>query len=115
MEGSAQDITDQVDAQRRIRQLAYYDHLTGLPNREFFRENLLGAAVRCLRNDSRCAVMVVDIIDALPASTTAWALSAEDQVLQVIGHRLRECMVTGRPPSQPASALPSFGGASGRR
>ena len=41
MEGSVQDITEQVEAQRRIRQLAYFDPLTGLPNREFFRESLL--------------------------------------------------------------------------
>jgi GGDEF domain-containing protein/PAS domain-containing protein len=91
MEGSAQDITDQVDAQRRIRQLAYFDHLTGLPNREFFRENLLGAAVRCLRNDSRCAVMVVDI-DRFARINDSLGPERGDQVLQVIGHRLRECM-----------------------
>lgn len=108
MEGSAQDITDQVDAQRRIRQLAYYDHLTGLPNREFFRENLLGAAVRCLRNDSRCAVMVVDI-DRFAHINDSLGPERGDQVLQVIGHRLRECM-GDRAPAEPAGggALPSF-------
>lgn len=108
MEGSAQDITDQVDAQRRIRQLAYYDHLTGLPNREFFRENLLGAAVRCLRNDSRCAVMVVDI-DRFARINDSLGPERGDQVLQVIGHRLRECM-GDRAPAEPAGggALPSF-------
>jgi GGDEF domain-containing protein len=46
MEGSVQDITEQVDTQRRIRQLAYFDPLTGLPNREFFRESLLSAVAR---------------------------------------------------------------------
>ena len=108
MEGSAQDITDQVDAQRRIRQLAYYDHLTGLPNREFFRENLLGAAVRCLRNDSRCAVMVVDI-DRFARINDSLGPERGDQVLQVIGLRLRECM-GDRAPAEPAGggALPSF-------
>ena len=108
MEGSAQDITDQVDAQRRIRQLAYYDHLTGLPNREFFRENLLGVAVRCLRNDSRCAVMVVDI-DRFARINDSLGPERGDQVLQVIGHRLRECM-GDRAPAEPAGggALPSF-------
>jgi CheY-like chemotaxis protein len=115
MEGSAQDITDQVDAQRRIRQLAYYDHLTGLPNREFFRENLLGAAVRCLRNDSRCAVMVVDI-DRFARINDSLGPERGDQVLQVIGHRLRECM-GDRAPAEPAGggAAQLQGGASGRR
>lgn len=106
MEGSAQDISDHVDAQRRIRQLAYFDHLTGLPNREFFRESLLGAVARGLRNDSRCAVMVVDL-DRFARINDSLGPERGDQVLQVIGHRLRECM-GDRAPAEPAGggALP---------
>jgi diguanylate cyclase (GGDEF)-like protein len=100
MEGSAQDITEQVDAQRRIRQLAYFDHLTGLPNREFFRETLLGITSRSLRNDSRCAVMVVDI-DRFARINDSLGPERGDQVLQVIGHRLREAM-GDRTPAEPA-------------
>lgn len=108
MEGSIQDITDQVEAQRRIRQLAYFDHLTGLPNREFFRENLLGAATRCLRHDGRCAVLVVDI-DRFARVNDSLGPERGDQVLQVIGHRLRESM-GDRVAAEPAGggALPSF-------
>ena len=106
MEGSVQDITEQVEAQRRIRQLAYFDPLTGLPNREFFRESLLSAAARCLRNDSRCAVMVVDI-DRFARINDSLGPERGDQVLQVIGHRLRERM-GDRTPAEPAGggALP---------
>lgn len=100
MEGSVQDITEQVEAQRRIRQLAYFDPLTGLPNREFFRESLLSAAARCLRNDSRCAVMVVDI-DRFARINDSLGPERGDQVLQVIGHRLRERM-GDRTPAEPA-------------
>ena len=100
MEGSAQDITEQVEAQRRIRQLAYFDPLTGLPNREFFREGLLAATARCLRNDSRCAVMVVDI-DRFARINDSLGPERGDQVLQVIGHRLRDCM-GDRTPAEPA-------------
>ena len=100
MEGSVQDITEQVEAQRRIRQLAYFDPLTGLPNREFFREGLLSAAARCLRNDSRCAVMVVDI-DRFARINDSLGPERGDQVLQVIGHRLRERM-GDRTPAEPA-------------
>lgn len=91
LEGSVQDITEQVDTQRRIRQLAYFDPLTGLPNREFFRESLLSAVARCLRNDSRCAVMVLDI-DRFARINDSLGPERGDQVLQVIGHRLRESM-----------------------
>lgn len=100
MEGSAQDITEQVEAQRRIRQLAYFDPLTGLPNREFFRESLLSATARCLRNDCRSAVMVVDI-DRFARINDSLGPDRGDQVLQVIGHRLRERM-GDRTPAEPA-------------
>ncbi|MDD3353186.1 EAL domain-containing protein [Zoogloea sp.] len=108
MEGSLQDITEQVDAQRRIRQLAYFDHLTGLPNREFFREALVVAAVRCLRNDSRCAVMVVDL-DRFARINDSLGPERGDQVLQVIGHRLREAMGDRIPADPPAGGgMPVF-------
>jgi diguanylate cyclase (GGDEF)-like protein len=100
LEGSVQDITEQVDTQRRIRQLAYFDPLTGLPNREFFRESLLSAVARCLRNDSRCAVMVLDI-DRFARINDSLGPERGDQVLQVIGHRLRESM-GDRTPAEPA-------------
>jgi len=96
MEGSVQDITEQVDAQRRIRQLAYFDHLTGLPNREYFRESLLGATARGLRYGSRCAVMVVDI-DRFARINDSLGPDRGDQVLQLIAHRLREDMGDRQP------------------
>lgn len=100
LEGSVQDITEQVDTQRRIRQLAYFDPLTGLPNREFFRESLLAAVARSLRNDSACAVMVLDI-DRFGRINDSLGPERGDQVLQVIGHRLRESM-GDRMPAEPA-------------
>jgi len=106
MEGSAQDITEQVETQRRIRQLAYFDPLTGLPNREFFRESLLAATARALRSKTRCAVMVVDI-DRFARINDSLGPERGDQVLQVIGQRLRETM-GDRMPAEPAGggALP---------
>ncbi len=104
MEGSVQDITEQVEAQRRIRQLAYFDHLTGLPNREYFRENLLGATARGLRYDSRCAVMVVDI-DRFARINDSLGPDRGDQVLQLIAHRLRESMGDRQPAEAPGSSL----------
>ena len=44
----ALDITERKLAENHIRQLAYYDHLTGLPNRQMFYERL-GQQLRLLR------------------------------------------------------------------
>jgi diguanylate cyclase (GGDEF)-like protein len=108
IEGSIQDITDQVDAQRRIRQLAYFDPLTGLPNREFFREALLAAVARLQRQNGRCAVMVLDI-DRFARINESLGEDRGDQVLQVLAHRLREAM-GDRLQAEPAGGgnLPRF-------
>ena len=49
--GTIQDITERKHAEEQIRQLAYYDALTGLPNRRFFLQQLEQALVFANRND----------------------------------------------------------------
>ena len=47
--GTLQDITELQRAEERIRQLAFIDSLTQLPNRELFKDRL-----GCLLYTSRC-------------------------------------------------------------
>ena len=94
LEGSVQDITEQVDTQRRIRQLAYFDPSPGSPNREFFRESLLSAVPAACATTPPARVMVLDI-DHFARINDSLGPERGDQVLQVIGHRLRE--THGRP------------------
>jgi diguanylate cyclase len=48
-------------AEARVRQLAYYDSLTGLPNREFFRDRLVQGIELSKRNGSQMAVLFMDL------------------------------------------------------
>lgn len=48
-------------AEERIRQLAYYDSVTGLPNRSFFKERLAHSLSTARRHQHPVAVMFMDL------------------------------------------------------
>src|SRR5690606_36267569 len=55
------DITDKKRAEQELRYLANYDTLTGLPNRTLLAERLARAVVRARRQDTRVAVLFLDL------------------------------------------------------
>ena len=55
------DITDKKRAEQELRYLANYDTLTGLPNRALLSERLARAIVRARRQDTRVAVLFLDL------------------------------------------------------
>jgi diguanylate cyclase (GGDEF)-like protein len=57
------DITDRRKAEEQIRSLAYFDNLTGLPNRSFHRELLVRALAYAKRNKKTMATMFIDLDD----------------------------------------------------
>ena len=59
--GSILDITDRKISEAQILQLAYYDHLTGLPNRRLFRDRLEQDVKRVTRNKSSLALLFIDL------------------------------------------------------
>jgi diguanylate cyclase (GGDEF)-like protein len=88
VEGVTQDITDRVEAERRIRQLSMHDALTGLPNREFFQK-LVASGLEQGRNTARnCAVLQLDV-DRFKAINDALGVAAGDMVLRTLAERLQ--------------------------
>ena len=61
MAGAVHDVTRRKDAEEQIRRLAYYDALTGLPNRRLITEQLGHAIARAERQRKPVAVMFVDL------------------------------------------------------
>jgi diguanylate cyclase (GGDEF)-like protein len=81
-----------------VTQLAYYDALTGLPNRTLFADRLSQALARSNRHGGLVAVMFVDL-DGFKAVNDRFGHSGGDALLASVATRLRACM---RPTDTPA-------------
>jgi diguanylate cyclase (GGDEF)-like protein len=74
-------------AEERIRQLAYYDALTGLPNRLLFTEHLNRAIADAQRHGRHVAIMFLDL-DQFKRVNDTLGHVAGDELLKVVGTRL---------------------------
>ena len=59
--GTIQDVTEQREAEEKLRYMAYYDALTGLPNRRSFTENLERILQDPRHRDVSTAVLFIDL------------------------------------------------------
>ena len=57
-----EDVTTRVEAEEKIRYMARYDNLTGLPNRAYFHE-IVGEYLAGGNRERHCALAVVDLDD----------------------------------------------------
>lgn len=89
--GTIQDITDRKNAEEQIRLLAYYDALTGLPNRRFFLQQLEQAVVFANRNDRMLAVLFLDL-DRFKLVNDTLGHGVGDRLLQDVADRLLRCV-----------------------
>jgi diguanylate cyclase (GGDEF)-like protein/PAS domain S-box-containing protein len=82
------DITDRKEAEARTFRLAYYDALTGLPNRSLLRDRVEQALALARRNRQYGAVMFVDL-DNFKQINDARGHSVGDHLLTEVAKRLQ--------------------------
>lgn len=84
----SRDITERKAAEQRISSLAYFDSLTGLPNRVSFLERLEGEIGRARFQNSKLAVMFLDL-DNFKNINDSLGHAVGDLVLQSVANTLR--------------------------
>ncbi|UCG73491.1 MAG: EAL domain-containing protein [Chromatiales bacterium] len=81
------DISEQVASEKRIKQLAYYDQLTGLPNRQQFIRDLRRALARAARGEQKLAVLFLDL-DRFKRINDTLGHTVGDALLKSVAERL---------------------------
>jgi diguanylate cyclase (GGDEF)-like protein len=94
-------------AERRITRLAYFDALTGLPNREQAHSRLRSAVAAAQQNGRKLAVMYIDL-DNFKRINDTLGHAVGDEVLTVAAERLRKSLrhADGRVPDLVAAERP---------
>ena len=86
-----QDITRMRQAALEIQHLAFYDSLTGLPNRRLLTDRLQQAVAAAARTEKPGALLFIDLDNFKTLNDTA-GHEVGDQLLQQVGSRIRACV-----------------------
>lgn len=104
MVGTVQDVTERANAQKQIHNLAYFDLVTGLPNRAQLNEQLRYTLKLAKRNDAKFALLFLDL-DHFKQVNDTLGHDAGDDLLKQVSSRLtgvvRETDIIGGPDEKP--------------
>ena len=89
--GSLRDVSERRAAEEEIRRLAFYDPLTGLPNRRLLHDRMQHAFAASARSGSHGAVFFIDL-DHFKTLNDTRGHTVGDQLLMEIAQRLTDCV-----------------------
>src|SRR3569623_591600 len=88
------DYNERRQAEQRIRYMAHYDALTGLPNRILLHDRIRQAIAYAHRNGTQIAVLFIDL-DYFKHINDSLGHQTGDSLLQIVAQRLQECLREG--------------------
>ena len=83
--GTYQDISERKFAEAQLEKLAYYDSLTGLPNRALFQRELNDTLTNCKRTGTEGALLLLDL-DRFKEVNDTLGHAAGDELLGKVSH-----------------------------
>lgn len=82
------DISERINTEQKIKHLAFFDPLTGLPNRRLLRDRLQQAIIMCRLNDRYAALIFLDL-DDFKNVNDLYGHQVGDDLLCQVGNRLK--------------------------
>ncbi len=89
--GVGRDISDRKGAELQIERLAFFDALTGLPNRRLLMDRLQRATVSAVRSHAHAALLFIDLDNFKDLNDTL-GHDTGDQLLVRVARRLLACV-----------------------
>lgn len=92
--GTHYDITERKHAEDKIKELAFFDQLTGLPNRTLLQDRLKQTLAASLRKDNYGALLFIDL-DNFKSLNDTMGHDIGDLLLKEVASRLRKSVREG--------------------
>ncbi len=89
-----EDITERKQSEEKIRQMAFHDSLTGLPNRKLFSDRLNIALAHAQRNQKKMGIVMLDL-DKFKDVNDTLGHDAGDILLKATAERLSAALRKG--------------------
>lgn len=87
----SRDITERKQAEEKIRNMAFYDTLTQLPNRRMLDDRMSHAMAASKRSGRYCAIMFLDLDNFKPLNDL-YGHGVGDMLLIEVAHRISSCV-----------------------
>ena len=87
----SREIEERKALQEKLKEMAFHDELTGLPNRRLFQERMQQTLKEAKRNHQKCAILYLDI-DKFKWVNDQLGHATGDALLQQFGKRVSFCL-----------------------